>query len=117
MKSLKHKLLSRFALAISVFALVGCSGEPSDSDVERAITEATDQAMAQLKESGVLSDNLVVTIHAIKKIGCAPAEGEAGYICDIESHVSTPMTGEVKGIEKYRLVEKDGSWLALEKIE
>lgn len=117
MKLFKNKLLSYFAITASVLTLAGCSGEPSDGDVRKVITEDSDKVVAQLKESGYLPDNLVPTIHEVKKIGCAPAEGEAGYICDVESVVSTPVTGTVKAVEKYRFVKTDNGWVSLGKVE
>lgn len=118
MQSLKNGFISHLALTISVIALAGCSGgEPSNTDVEKSIKAVTDEAVQELEKAGVMSQDLRPTIHGIKKLGCAAAQGEAGYICDVESDVSSPATGRIKAVEKYRLVKNSDGWVVIGKVE
>lgn len=110
--------MSHLALTISVIALAGCSGgEPSSADVEKSIKAMTDEAVQELEKAGTMPQHLRPTIHAVKKLGCAAAQGEAGYICDVESEVSTPATGRLKAVEKYRLVENSDGWVSIGKAK
>ena len=99
MKSNKISLIIRsVTTTLTVLALAACSGEPSNSDIENATKTLMKEASQELMKVGY--KKLVPTLHSVRKIGCAPAKNEAGYICDVEFDVSTPMTGRVKDIEK-----------------
>lgn len=119
MQSLKMGFMSHVALTISVIAsqVVLAENPPSNADVEKSIKAKSDEAVQQLEKAGVMPQYLRPTIHGIKKLGCAAAQGEAGYICDVESDVSTPITGRIKGIEKYRLVKSSDGWVVIGKVE
>ncbi|MBX3615532.1 hypothetical protein [Nitrosomonas sp.] len=119
MQSMKMGFMSYVALAMSVIAsqVVMAENPPSNEDVEKSIKIKSDEAIQQLEKAGVMPQHLRPTIHGIKKLGCAAARGEAGYICDVESDVFTPATGRIKAVEKYRLVKKSDGWVSIGKVE
>lgn len=97
------------ALVIGLSSLLaGCSREPSALEIEKTMrADATE------------SKNVV--IHEVRKIGCAPAQGAPGYMCDIEVDATVTQSMPFgpplqmprnKSIVKVRLFEDDGKWKA-----
>ena len=117
MQSLKLKITKSLAVSMLTVLITGCSGEPSNDDVDKSIRASTDDAIKQLEKAGVMDPQLKPTINEVRKIGCAEARGEAGFICDVESDITTPATGRIKGVEKFRIVNNDGTWVVIEKIK
>jgi len=109
MESQSISLIRSIATTITVLALAACSGEPSSIDIENSTKALMKETSQELMKAGY--KNLVPTMHSVRKIGCAPAKNEAGYICDVEFDVSSPMTGRVKDIEKRRFVKSDSGWI------
>jgi hypothetical protein len=95
----------------TLVSLVGCSGEPSDGDINDAINKQYEQ---QIERSAGLLNEDSVKINSIKKVGCVEAEGQQGYNCDVEVDivVKVPFAGEQKqkGVNNFRLVETDDGW-------
>lgn len=107
------KLNSRFFLATIISTqIVSCSGEPSSSDIDKTIRSKTDAATKELKKIGI---NDMPKILNIRKVGCAKAQYEPGFICDIESEVEIDKNNVVRGVEKYRFVNSEKGWEVLEK--
>lgn len=74
----------RILLAASVALLSACSGEPSSSDVEKAVSANAAQGSAQMEQlSRGSSKTFMPQVHGIKKLGCRAETGTA-YVCDIE---------------------------------
>ena len=74
----------RILLAASVALLSACSGEPSNSDVEKAISANASRGSAQMEQlSRGSSKTFMPQIHGVRKLGCRP-ETSAAYACDIE---------------------------------
>ena len=74
----------RILLAASVALLSACSGEPSSSDVEKAVSANAAQGSAQMEQlSRGSSRAFMPQVHGIKKLGCRAETGTA-YVCDIE---------------------------------
>lgn len=93
-------------------ALVGCSGEPSSSEIENAIKSSVEQANQQAKQIGgkILSDDLLTVVHEVKKVGCTSAEEASGFNCDVEVDVSAPFVGRANKVATFRFVEASDGW-------
>jgi len=86
--------------------LTACSGgEPSEQEI-------FDAAQMQLENtlSGVAEG--MITIHAVKKLGCSKADN--GYNCDIESDVERPFVGRQKATTQIRLINSDDGWVIVQ---
>lgn len=88
-----------------IAALAGCSGEPSSSDIERAVRSNVEQPIQLAKKAGV-----VMEVHQVKKVACAAAQGAAGFNCDVELDMTVPPAGRSKGIRKVRFVKASDGW-------
>jgi outer membrane murein-binding lipoprotein Lpp len=107
-----RKILIVSAFSVATLALTGCSGEPSSSDIEKAVKANIDQVNKQMQEmGGPLGNKMQTEVHEIKKIGCAKAEDNAGYNCDVEMDMTAPMIGRNKSVGKLRLVKGSDGWV------
>jgi hypothetical protein len=94
-------------LLIGITAVLsGCSREPSATDIEK-----------MMRADAAESKNVV--LHEVRKIGCAPAQGSPGYMCDVEvdATVSQPMIfgkplqlPRKKSTVKVRIYDDGGTW-------
>jgi len=108
-----HKSFAVCAICLTTFALAGCSGEPSESDIEDAVKADVAQVNTTVKNvGGGLS--MQTQVHGVKKIACAKASEDAGYNCDVELDITAPFIGRSKNIGKIRLVEGDSGWAVTE---
>lgn len=98
------------ATAILLLVLGGCSSEPSADDIEKALKANTEQAVQKAKSLG-MENMFNITLHAVKKLGCSPAQGEAGYNCDVEMDATLPLAGRTKNVAKVRLVKGSDGWV------
>lgn len=88
------------------FVLAGCSREPSAADIDN-----------MMRADAAGSKNVV--LHEVRKIGCAPAQGAPGYMCDVEvdATVTQPMIfgraiqlPRKKATVKIRIYDDGGKW-------
>lgn len=96
----RHQILARSIACLIAITLSGCSGEPSSSDIEKAVRANVDQSNQQAKNFGgkFASDNLLTKVYGVKKVGCAAAQGSSGFNCDVEVDVSAPFVGRSKNV-------------------
>ncbi|MBY0241305.1 MAG: hypothetical protein K2X55_18520 [Burkholderiaceae bacterium] len=99
------KYLEKFATACGVLALgialTGCGSEPSESDIQAAITK--EQAATPEIMKGMVPE-----VSGVKKVGCK-ADGEKAYICDVE--LEAKQFGKTnKGVAQFRLVKGSDGW-------
>jgi hypothetical protein len=97
------------ALVIGLITvLAGCSREPSALEIEKT-----------MRTDAIESKNIV--IFEVRKIGCAPAQGAPGYMCDVELDATVTQSMPFgpplqlprnKSIVKVRMFEDDGKWKA-----
>lgn len=97
---------------LAMLALAGCSGEPTGGDIEKAVKASAEATNQQLKQIGgdLLPASAQTQVHEVKKIGCAKAEGEAGFNCDVEVDMTAPLMGRSKQMQKLRFVKADDGW-------
>lgn len=112
--------------------LTGCSGEPSEADLEKAVKviakaelEKTQALMKQLgsnplTKSMMKGENVEVDLESelskisVKKLACAKAEGNPGYNCDVEmSRPGEGGAGPQKSPMKGRFVKSDDGWVMM----
>jgi hypothetical protein len=98
-----------FALILLVgltSVLAGCSREPSATDIEK-----------MMRADAAESKNVV--LHEVRKVGCAPAQGSPGYMCDVEvdATVTQPIIfgraiqlPRKKTTVKIRIYDDGGKW-------
>lgn len=101
----------------AVFLLSACSGgEPSESDIQAVIKAGYDKSAesARTMSGGVLPDGMLPQFFGAKKIGCAAAQGSAGYNCDIEIDASKPIIGRSQEMVKLRFVKSDNGWVIVQ---
>lgn len=109
-----NKLIHLFVISIFGLSLSGCSGEPSTSDIEKAVKAASVNAYSLLG-----SDNAadLLKIHELKKLGCAKEQGGIGYNCEYEIDSEGPnllMGGakvRTKTMHKARFVKGSDGWV------
>lgn len=90
-----------FAAAVMGAALAGCSSEPSEQDIQAAITK-------EQKAAPEIMAGLVPEISNVKKIGCKP-DSDKAYICDVE--LEAKQFGSVtKGVSPVRFVKTNDGW-------
>lgn len=106
------RILSISATILFCAALVGCSGEPSSSEIENAIKASVEQSNQQAKQIGgsMVSDDMLTVVYEAKKVGCAAAEGATGFNCDVELDVSAPFVGRAKKVATIRFVKGSEGW-------
>lgn len=78
--------------------LSGCSGGPSESDIDKAIRTLNSKAF------------IAAEIHSVKKLGCQAADGAGGYTCNVEIEAKNPFTGVQKGVRNIRFVKGSDGW-------
>lgn len=107
-------LLSPLAL-LTLVCLTGCSGEPSESDIQTAIKSEMDKSVQDADKfagnmgSSMMKD-MLPTIYGVHKIGCTKDQG-ASYTCDVEVDASTTFSGRKKAVTKMTLVKGSDGWV------
>lgn len=99
-----HKILLGSVVGLIAMTLVGCSGEPSSSDIDKAFKTQLEQLNKIVGSFGKTE------IHEIKKIGCTASAEASGFVCDVEID-STVMGHRAKGVQKMRLVKGSDGWV------
>jgi|CXWL01.1.fsa_nt_gi Tfp pilus assembly protein PilE len=103
--------------------LAGCSGEPSEADLEKSVKKHTEtqlaQAQAVMKQFGQnsMAKDFATDMSkvSVKKLACAKAEGNPGYNCDVEvSRSGEGATPGQKAAVKARFVKADDGWVLIE---
>lgn len=76
-------------LAAIVPLLAACSGEPSSTELEKAVSANASQGSAQMERlSRGSSKTFMPQVHGVKKLGCRQ-ETSPAYLCDVELDVTS----------------------------
>lgn len=106
-------LLCTPALIGLLFALIGCSSQPSENDIREAIEKNLDEsAMAAQSLGGKAAGDMARKsnkLNSAKKVGCKE-DGEKAYRCDVEIDANT-MIGPIKRTQNMRFVRGDSGWV------
>ena len=88
--------------------LAGCSGEPSNADISKALNVNAAQGAAGMERlSPGSSRTFMPTLHDVKKLGCQ--KDGAAYRCDVEMDVTSQGT-RAKVPATYRFVSGSDGW-------
>ncbi|CAE1143068.1 hypothetical protein ACWA06_08355 [Serratia rhizosphaerae] len=106
-----NKIISAAILG-TAFLLSGCSSEPSESDITKAIQASFDESNKQREELvGEIAkkeENRVSLISA-RKISCSKS-GDKKYNCEVEMETKMPLVGTSKSISPLQFIKDDGRW-------
>ena len=110
-------------VAACVLGLAGCSGEPSEEEIVKLVKKGVDEGNAQAARmtrglSSIMGgapamidpNSMKTELHSVKKIGCSAAQGESGYVCDLELDITVPLAGRNKQVIKWRFVKGSDGW-------
>jgi hypothetical protein len=106
-KNITYKALIS-AIAISMLTSCSGNGEPSDSEIYKAVVAYTNK--------NPMSAVFAVQILSTKKLSCTKV-GSNEFICLVEAVATANLTGQVKNIERYRFVKGTSGWTMLENIK
>jgi len=107
--------------------LSGCSGEPSASDVTKAVGDSFKQDTSLITGKKLIGAMVTaagvegVTLESVDKIGCEPS-GKNAYLCEVsvEYTINTAegsladifgAAGHKRSIGKYRFVNTSKGWI------
>lgn len=107
---MNFKHLYAFVSVAALLALPGCGGEPSSSDIEKAVRAQVERDTTRANQARLGMFDIQVEVHSVQKIGCVAASDSTGFNCDVEMDTSNPMTGRNKGITKIRFVKGNDGW-------
>lgn len=104
------KQLYTFASVAALLMLSGCGGEPSASDIEKAVRAQVEMESEQMKKASMGLFDMKAELHSVQKVGCVAAAESTGFNCDVEMDVSNPLVGRNKGVTKIRFVKGSDGW-------
>ena len=97
-------------LIASVWLLVGCSGEPGNADIERALAVQAAQGTARMEQlSKGSSQAFMPAVHAARKLGCKP-DTAAAFVCDVELDLTPPRGVRTRTNASLRFVQGSDGW-------
>lgn len=98
-------------LVLSTLVLAGCSGAPSDSDIEQAMRAEHAKMVSVM--AGVVGEAQAKKqsgeIHSVTKNNCAE-EGNV-YICEISIDVEAPFVGRKTQDARVKMMKGDNGWI------
>ncbi len=96
-------------------ALTGCSKEPTEADLKKALQSEMDRAneLAQTMLGEAAGAEVATTIHAINKLNCKLSEvdGKQEYRCRVEMDITYPPAKRQKRKASIRMVKEDNGWM------
>ena len=115
-KSITQTSIQWAGVAVAALVLAGCSSEPSNADIEKAVQASVQQsqeAMGKLAgnnpQAADMAKAFQAKVHSVNKIGCK-SDGDKAYKCDVELDMETGLTGRTKQTVPLRLVTGSEGW-------
>ncbi len=110
--------VGRLAIGLSMgLLLAACSPGPSGGDIEAAIKKRLLPASdAASKLGGEAAASLVPKLVSAKKQSCTELKeikDRTVFLCDVEIVMDSPLTGEVKKVEKIPLAKGSDGWVIM----
>jgi len=103
------------AVSAACLALAACSGEPSEADMKAAVEQTFGGMNEQLGDVGkLIGKDLSTKVKSFKKLACAEAKGNPGFVCDFEMSLDGPL-GQKTEKASARFVKGDKGWAVMEK--
>jgi len=113
-RSLKA-LFSGFTIVLVGVALTGCSEEPTEADLKKALQSEMDRAneLAQTMLGEEAGAAVATTIHALDKLNCklSEVEDKQEYRCRVELDITYPPAKRQKRKATVRMVKEDNGWM------
>lgn len=110
-------LLTGITIVLLGMALTGCSGEPTEADLKKALQAEMDRAneLAQTMLGNEAGAEVATTIHALKKLKCKQSEedGKTEYRCKVELDITYPPAKRQKRKASVRMVKEDNGWMVV----
>jgi len=104
-----HRSLAALLIS-SVWLLSGCSGEPSNADIENALAVNAARDTSQMEQlSRGSSQALILQMHAARKLGCKP-DTAAAYVCNVELVLPPPRGVRTRTNASLPLVQGPEGW-------
>ncbi len=110
-------LFTGFTVAVLGVALTGCSEEPKEADLMKALQAEMERANGLVEsmlgsEAGAAA---ATTIHALKKLGCKPSEedGREEFRCKVEMDITYPPAKRQMRQASIRVVNEDKGWVII----
>lgn len=105
--------------------LASCSGEPSASDISKALNSLIQQEQEQMKSltaglsaglpggANPLKDMMSIEVTDLEKIGCKEG-GEKAYVCDVRYTIKGGMFGDNgrSMANPIRMLNSSSGWIA-----
>ena len=114
-KRVLKALLTGFTMVVLGVALTGCSEEPKEADLMKALQAEMERAngLAQTMLGSEAGAAAVTTIHALKKLNCRLSEvdGREEYRCKVEMDITYPPAKRQMRQASIRMVNEDKGWM------
>lgn len=92
--------------------LAGCSGRPSESDIQKAYSESLNASLALFAAFGGREAAAPATsVKSVDSHGCERANGKPGYICTFNLEIELPTGQLMNAQETSRFVRGDRGWV------
>jgi hypothetical protein len=110
-KAMKRSFAAR-TLAAGLLVLAGCSGGPSDGDIQSALEK---DLAASRSPVGFIERALGTKVTSVKQTACAQEKEGGVWACDVKLSIETmnPLNGNKEtseGADKVRLKKTDAGW-------
>ncbi len=113
-------LVTGFTIVVLGAALAGCSGEPTEADLKKALQSEMERAneLAQTMLGEEAGAAVATTIHALDKLNCKRSEvdGKQGYRCRVEMDITYPPAKRQKRKASIRMVKEDSGWTVVKRF-
>ena len=110
---LKTKSARLLPLFLVLATIAGCKSEPSQDDVDRAVTKLIEDSAIQMKGvgGGLFSVKAMTpTVNSVKKLSCTEENEGNAYDCQVETEVTTDIAGRRKSVVNLQMVNADDGW-------
>ncbi len=108
-------LFTGITIVLLGLALTGCSGEPTEADLKKALQAEMDRAneLAQTMLGNEAGAAVATTIHTLDKLKCKQSEvdGKQEYRCKVEMDITYPPAKRQKRQASIRMVKEDNGWM------
>ncbi len=105
--------LAACAVAAGVLLLAGCSGGPSEAEIQKAFGESLAASLSMFAAfSGEASAAPAANVKSVDSHGCERANGKPGYNCTFTVEIELPNGQSMKRQETTRFVQGERGWFA-----
>lgn len=113
-------LVSGLTVVLLGMVLTGCSGEPTEADLKKALQAEMDETnqLAQTMLGQDEGTKAATTIHAVNKLRCEQTEEEevVGYRCQVALDITYPPAKRQKRKASIRMGKEDNNWVIVKRF-